>query len=450
MEYKISTNLNIDAYFSNQPISKWHRFDAYIIDMLKSNPIITPQQLHTSFCKSLSVIENNQNGGCPKYVLNYATKLRKAVKKQRKTYFIDLAEKLVERTQRENLMQENKIDIQQKQDSDAFMINLESNDNYEIENMMDFKHVFTWDHVIPKMQIQENSLKDFRQFQMSTIENLKIDPVLSYTTDVESILALSSIMMLRKNRKSIYISCTDEKWQAAFPRIVYKFRMPPLVQSVICSYTQHLMNNEIMELEDLWRQNWSKISILENQQDKKIFDSMQLIARNFKNLSDEDTYIHKTCHMILEEIFRIETMQLVCESISSKTQCAKEGVIHGKKPDFRLLCKHGNEILFGEAKPPRTANCKAITNQALIKLATFMKDSLDIGAHDETYGIIVNAAEFLVILNVMERCYELKEMILETEQRRRKKNILLNTNYQRDTNSSPAKTKVPIICAHAL
>ncbi|CAJ0910743.1 8659_t:CDS:2 [Entrophospora sp. SA101] len=65
--------------------------------------------------------------------------------------------------------------------------------------------------------------------------------------------------------------------------------MPPLVQNVICSYTQtlitsvyckHLMNNEITELEEFWRQNWSKIWILENQEDKKIFDSMQLIAHN--------------------------------------------------------------------------------------------------------------------------------------------------------------------------
>ncbi|CAJ0630455.1 3321_t:CDS:2 [Entrophospora sp. SA101] len=225
---------------------------------------------------------------------------------------------------------------------------------------------------------------------MSVIGNLKIDPALSYGTDVESIL------------------------------------MPPLVQNVICSYTQvnnlgfytlygslllktlitsvyckHLMNNEITELEEFWRQNWSKIWILENQEDKKIFDSMQLIAHNF-------------------------------------------------------------EILFGEAKPPITANCRAVTNQAFIKLATFMKDALDTGVHGETYGVILyqfaslvelilpaEAAEFIVILNVVERCYELKEMILETEQRRMKKNTLLNMNYQHYTNSSPAKTKVPIINAHA-
>nr|CAG8549710.1 10170_t:CDS:2 [Entrophospora candida] len=270
------------------------------------------------------------------------------------------------------------------------------------------------------MKIQENSLKDwtyeghnfskeFRQFQMSVTGNLKFDPALSYRTDVESIL------------------------------------MPPLVQNVICSYTQvnnlgfytlygslllktlitsvyckHLMNNEITELEELWRQNWSKLWILENQEDKKIFDSMQLIARQMVK------------HFIQGSIY-------------------KRGCYIWEKPDFRLLCKHGSEILFGEAKPPITANCRAVTNQALIKLATFMKDALDTGVHGETYELILpaEAAEFIVILNVVERCYELKEMILETEQRRMKKNTLLNMNYQHDTNSSPAKTKVPIINAHA-
>nr|CAG8556511.1 3168_t:CDS:2 [Entrophospora candida] len=49
------------------------------------------------------------------------------------------------------------------------------------------------------MEIKENSLKDwinnghnfsddFQQFQKSIIEKLKIDPVLSYVTDIESII----------------------------------------------------------------------------------------------------------------------------------------------------------------------------------------------------------------------------------------------------------------------
>ncbi|CAG8672395.1 8159_t:CDS:2, partial [Paraglomus brasilianum] len=109
---------------------------------------------------------------------------------------------------------------------------------------------------------------------------------------------------------------------------------------------------------------------------------------------------------------------------------------------------------------------------ALSKLAILMKDALDIGIYDETYGILINGnriefwritlnydglyqlvslvemtfptkvAEFLVILSVMERCYELKELVLGTEQRNmRKSNSRLNENYQHDSNSSPMKTK---------
>ncbi|RIA81228.1 hypothetical protein C1645_837339 [Glomus cerebriforme] len=61
------------------------------------------------------------------------------------------------------------------------------------------KQISTWDYVIPKMEIRDDSSKDwineghnfsedFRQFQKSIIEKLKTDPALSYTTDVESIM----------------------------------------------------------------------------------------------------------------------------------------------------------------------------------------------------------------------------------------------------------------------
>ncbi|CAG8552617.1 4845_t:CDS:2 [Diversispora eburnea] len=61
------------------------------------------------------------------------------------------------------------------------------------------KQIFTWNHVIQKMEIKENSTKDwindghnfsddFRKFQKSIIEKLKTDPTLSYATDIESIM----------------------------------------------------------------------------------------------------------------------------------------------------------------------------------------------------------------------------------------------------------------------
>ncbi|CAI2187872.1 18530_t:CDS:10 [Funneliformis geosporum] len=533
MDYKVPAHIEIDTYFSTNPVSEWHRLNAYMNSKLGTSPLSTAPDLYRSFHRSLAIVEKNEAGSYPKYIVEYAKKLKTAVK-SKKIFFIELAEKIIDRIDRRELMRENNIDICEKQtvrdqaskskalDDITNAITgkrkRDSNDNYENElneEMVkenyatsarepsnDFaissfgievssKQILTWDHVIPKMEIKENSLKDwineghnfsedFRQFQKFIIEKLKVNPILSYVTDCESIIALSSIMILRKNQKPAYVSCTDNEWRMTFPRITYKFKMPALVQST------HIMRGELAEFEELWRLNWSKVSLLDDQDDKRIFDSVQIITRNFfynlpygkkKNQSDEDTYAHRTCHVILEEIFRVETMQLVWangESSSSKNQCSGDSDTHGLKPDFRLICKDENEseILFGEIKPPKVENHKSIANHALAKLATLMKSALDIGIHDETYGVLINgnriefwritleydglyqlvslvemtfpteAAEFLVIISAIERCYELRELVLETD---RKGNSHLNDNYQRDSNYSPMKTKVPVI-----
>lgn len=80
------------------------------------------------------------------------------------------------------------------------------------------------------------------------------------------------------------------------------------------------------------------------------------------------------------------------ESSSSKNQHLGDSNAHGLRPDFRLICKDTDEfeILFGEIKPPKVENHKSIVNQALSKLAILMKDALDIGIYDETYGILIN------------------------------------------------------------
>lgn len=49
--------------------------------------------------------------------------------------------------------------------------------------------------------------------------------------------------------------------------------------------------------------------------------------------------------------------------------------LHGRRPNFRVLFDKENEITFGEVKLPSVPN--SIVNQALIKLAEFMKGSLD-------------------------------------------------------------------------
>ncbi|CAG8575580.1 7745_t:CDS:10 [Diversispora eburnea] len=451
MDYKVPTHPDIDTYFSMNPISK-----------------------------SLTRIED---GSYPKFVTEYAKTLKRVMK---------LADKIIERVERQQLIRENEIDIREKQSLRAQVskskaldditnaiigkrkrdcdgddendenghINDETFDNEQkirekyamppFNIKVSSRQIFTWDYTISKIEIKENSMKDwinnghnfshdFRQFQKSIIEKLKTDPTLSYATDIESIIALSSIMILRRNKKPTYITCTENEWRMAFPHITYKFKMPALIQ------VTPLMRSDSAEFEDLWRQNWSKVSLLENQNDKRIFDSMQIITRNLAN----------------------------GESSSSKNQRSGDGNAHGLKPDFRLISEDENqsEILFGEIKPPKVENHKFIVNQALSKLANLMKDALDQGIHDETYGnriefwrITLNydglyqfvslvemtfpteVAEFLVILSVMERCYELKELVIETEQRSmRNGSSQLSVNYQRDSNSSPMKTKVPII-----
>ncbi|RHZ88625.1 hypothetical protein Glove_21g14 [Diversispora epigaea] len=139
------------------------------------------------------------------------------------------------------------------------------------------------------------------------------------------------------------------------------------------------------------------------------------------------------------------------ESSSFKNQRSGDGNVYELKSDFRLICDADqDEILFGKIKPPKVKNHKFVANQALAKLANLMKDALDLGIHDETYGVLINGnriefwritlnydglyqfmslvemmfptevAEFIVILSVMERCYELK-LVLETEQRSMRK-----------------------------
>lgn len=45
-------------------------------------------------------------------------------------------------------------------------------------------------------------------------------------------------------------------------------------------FRKPLMRSDSTEFEELWRQNWSKVSLLKDQNDKRIFDSMQIITRN--------------------------------------------------------------------------------------------------------------------------------------------------------------------------
>ena len=64
------------------------------------------------------------------------------------------------------------------------------------------------------------------------------------------------------------------------------------------------------------------------------------------------------------------------ESKTSKARHQLDDKKHGHKPDFCVLFDDDDhEIIFAEIKPPNTSEC--LVNKDLIKLAEFLKGSLD-------------------------------------------------------------------------
>ncbi|CAB4426991.1 unnamed protein product [Rhizophagus irregularis] len=91
------------------------------------------------------------------------------------------------------------------------------------------KTILSWEHVIDKIKISSNSdhdwlangyniSRDFREFQINTIERLKKNPTLSYATDVDEIL-VSLVYNLRKEEMPKYINCTNQVWKDALHRL---------------------------------------------------------------------------------------------------------------------------------------------------------------------------------------------------------------------------------------
>ncbi|CAG8752478.1 4135_t:CDS:2, partial [Funneliformis caledonium] len=111
------------------------------------------------------------------------------------------------------------------------------------------------------------------------------------------------------------------------------------------------------------------------------------------------------------------------ESSSSKSRRKTDNHTHGRKPDFRVFFSKDDkkhEITYGEIKPPSTPN---VVNKALIKLAEFMKGSLDdIGNKPgfETFGILVNGSHVKLFsmdlnFNGVYRLNQIGKTILPTE-----------------------------------
>ncbi|CAG8769616.1 15534_t:CDS:2, partial [Funneliformis caledonium] len=163
-----------------------------------------------------------------------------------------------------------------------------------------------------------NISEDFREFQTQTVELLKNNnPSLSYATDVEQILCLSSIIYVKEDKPE-YVKCSDQIWKSALPRLLTPETLPVVVKLMILEYSELLTNKDL--LLKSWHQNWAKWDPAMTEEEKKIFDCVQLVTRNFfltltSNETDhkmeEDTFAHRYIHVLLEEIFNTDDYKFV-------------------------------------------------------------------------------------------------------------------------------------------
>ncbi|RHZ76781.1 hypothetical protein Glove_193g12 [Diversispora epigaea] len=234
------------------------------------------------------------------------------------------------------------------------------------EDLTKYKFILSWSHAIDNVTINNvsendwltqdryNISIDFRKFQAESIKKLKINLTLSYAKEIDTIFS---------------------------SKITNPKELPTVADLVIIEYSRLL--NDKQSLNTKWRNNWAKGNTLLIDEDKDIFDCMHYDEN--KKL-DEDTFIHRYCYQILEEVFNKTELSLVWvngESESSKEKRLLDGHNHGRKPDFRVLLKIDDddterEFIFGEIKPP---HCPNTINKSIIKLAEFMKGSLDLIIH---------------------------------------------------------------------
>uniref|UniRef100_U9UUL0 Uncharacterized protein n=1 Tax=Rhizophagus irregularis (strain DAOM 181602 / DAOM 197198 / MUCL 43194) TaxID=747089 RepID=U9UUL0_RHIID len=168
--------------------------------------------------------------------------------------------------------------------------------------------------------------------------------------------------------KPEYVKCSEKIWKEARPRLLIPKELPTVADLVIIEYNRLLNDKE--QLNTKWCNNWAKGNMLLTSEDKDIFDCVQIVARNLAN----------------------------GESESSKERRLLDGHNHSRKPDFQILVnieEADRKLIFGEIKPP---HCTIAINQRIIKLAEFMKRSLDylINVYGyvaglETYGILIYA-----------------------------------------------------------
>ncbi|PKB99436.1 hypothetical protein RhiirA5_403621 [Rhizophagus irregularis] len=273
------------------------------------------------------------------------------------------------------------------------------------EGSTKYKVILSWSHAIDNVVINNvskndwitqdgyNISTDFRKLQVESIEKLKTNPILSYAKEIDMILYLSSIMYCNE-LKPEYVKCSEKIWKEARPRLLVPKELPTVADLVIIEYNRLLSDKE--QLETKWRNNWVKGNTLLTSEDKDIFDCVQIVARNLYVLS----LINLFHQFIIDTHFFPAALPIYPrangESESSKERRLLDGHNHGRKPDFRILVnieEADRELIFGEIKPP---HCTIAVNQRIIKLAEFMKGSLDylINVYGyvaglETYGILI-------------------------------------------------------------
>ncbi|CAG8597742.1 6677_t:CDS:2 [Funneliformis mosseae] len=140
-----------------------HHLNNYMNSKLEINPLLTVPDLYRSFHRSLVIVEKNEAVSYPKYIVDYAKKLKITVKDQvSKSKALD------------NI--KNAITKKHKRDS-----------NDDCENELNEEMVQENYATSAKEPNNNFAILSF-SIKKSIIEKLKVNPVLSYVTDCESIM----------------------------------------------------------------------------------------------------------------------------------------------------------------------------------------------------------------------------------------------------------------------
>ncbi|CAB4496081.1 unnamed protein product [Rhizophagus irregularis] len=230
-----------------------------------------------------------------------------------------------------------------------------------------FKTILSWQHAINRIDINDASTNDwvadgynisldFREFQLTSINLLETNQTFSYAKDIDRILCLSSIMYCNEVKPE-FVTCSEKVWNKIRPRPLVPKMLPSVVHLIIIEYNMFLNDKQLLDIK--WHENWVKWSTLSTDEDKSIFDCAQEVTKNFftylssvsfdedKKL-DEDTFVHRYCHRILEEIFSKDDFSLIWangESESSKERRILDGNNHGEEARFSCTLELGLALM---------------------------------------------------------------------------------------------------------